>query len=214
MKFPPLFFCTLVLLLSCRKDPPFLAVSPDPAIPVEANLVSTPGSWWKYEWYTINSVGNVIPNGMTDSLYVAGDSVINGNTYIHYSGTYFGFPTNYFRRDSSGCILNQSGVILYNYNSSNAIYTLDMGDSHTWWNTVRLFQPLVVPAGAFYVYDRQVHHYNPDGTAYTPCDDEWIRHEYYADGIGIIASQNAYVTELEVACVYREQRLVDYYIAP
>jgi len=46
---------------------------------------------------------------------VVGDTIINGQTFTHYEGTYFGNPNllDKFSRDSSGYIVNVNGNIKY-----------------------------------------------------------------------------------------------------
>lgn len=199
------FFC------SCRKDPTI----PEPYFPPEVNLVSTVGSWWKYENYYIDSLGQATATGIIDTIFVVGDSIINGNTYIHLSGTSFGFTTYKFIRDSLTYIVNSDDQILCSYeNFGDTTSVFTSIPYKAYGMTKKPNAPLVVPAGTFDVYDQQFHYYNNNGTPFTACDTMWIKHEYFSDGIGVIVSQTAFVTPLVLYCQYIEQRLVEYYIAP
>ena len=66
----------LFLIQSC-KDKECEPTSVNPSI----HLVTTVGSFWLYDWYSIDSLGNekIL---RTDSTYIAGDTVINGKTNI------------------------------------------------------------------------------------------------------------------------------------
>ncbi len=206
----------IVAFTSCKKEEAVDPTYHNDSSESPYTLVSTSGSWWVYQWYSIDSTGT--PTSMTqrDSVYIVGDTAINGNTYIHAEGTYLGSPRSSYYRDSSGYIVNSLGNTRYNYvNIGDTIYTqVDGGGFYTshWFTAPET--TISVPAGTFDTHDFQGHFYSQDGSYFTACDSSWIQHSYYADGIGEIASQTAYLTQITNYCTYMERRLVSYHIEP
>ncbi len=203
-----------ISFFACRKDPKteYSALEAPP----QFHLVTTPGSWWKYESYTVDSMGVETLNPEIDCVYVVGDTMINGEVYSHLQGTYFGaFTLNTIRRDSSHYIINSFGGRLFS--TVEQIETLKVSEGfieNIYCTTNGMKEPKMVPAGIFEVYDSEVHHWNADGSPYTNCEMSWTGHEYFADGIGMIALQSGYISQIQNLCEYQEMRLIEYYIAP
>lgn len=205
----------IVLLSSCRKDPKI--EFPNPYEPEKIQLVSSPGSWWKYNWYSINSLGTETSLGVQDCVYVVGDTLINGYSYTHYAGDLYPYTTeqHLYWRDSSHYVVNSYGLKLfstysqmdtmrYSYGPLWTVYDITNGEKTEY----------IVPAGTFMAYDLQTHYYNTDGSPFTECEDVFIKHNLFANGIGILSQQTGYINLIQNYCQYDEKRLVDYYIAP
>lgn len=205
-------------IASCRKDdeitPQNEAIELHPVFHLENNT----GSYWLYEWFEIDSLGNETSLQTIDSVYVVGDSVISGNVYTHYSGTYQGNQTDRIIRDSSGYIVTSLGNIQYSrVNFTDTLhYTEDIGGNmKSYWFTKKLNNDVVTPSGSYQVYDMQGHFYSLDGTPFTSCDSLWIQHKMYHDLSGVeIISQTAFVSQLQNNCTYLERRLIFSYYAP
>lgn len=199
-----------VFIFSCKKEDEPEPTPVDESQPV-FHLENQEGSYFVYLVYEIDSTSNEIQiTSFRDSVYIVNnDSVINGNSYVHYEGTWFGIHKNVFIRDSSGFLINQNGSILYNYinytdttssysNSTQFIFSLTASGTST-LNTV---------AGTFSVIDHQLHYYNSDGTPFTACDSFWVQHTYYSvNGGEEIITQTAFISPLQYQCKYLERRL-------
>jgi hypothetical protein len=213
---PSLIFSFLIVLAaSCKKDP-------DPVIPPVQEpvplflLEASQGSYFIYEWYQVDSLGNETSLSITDTVYFSGDTIINGNSYAIQAGTYFGSPRVAFIRDSLGYIVTSSGNILFSYvNNSDTLRNVSNSMNDIYMMTKKNNAAITTVAGSFTTYDQQVHYYRADGTPMTNCDSVWISHSHYDDLSGIeVSSQLAFLNPLENLCQYNERRLVYVYIAP
>lgn len=201
-------FILFVAISSCKKDE-------DPIPPVVTptqtfQLTNTIGSYWVYSITQIDSTGAETPSSLLDSVYVIGDTSINGSTYVHYHGTYFGSPQDWMIRDSSNFIVNHYGDVLYNRAGfTDTVQTADNGTYITYSMTAPGLTPITVPAVTADCYDRQVHYYMSNGTPFTVCDSSWINHTYYDSNTGEqLLGQLALLNQLQSECKYRERRLL------
>ncbi|MBD3638846.1 MAG: hypothetical protein HUJ25_15950 [Crocinitomicaceae bacterium] len=210
-----LVILTGLVFLSCRKDPKIEIEVPYEPEPIE--LVTTPGSWWKYEWYRVDNYGNETFLGEQDCVFVVGDTLINGDLYTHYSGDVFNFstPYNLYWRDSLHYIVTSTGTLLFStFEQLDTLWT-NTGPMHSVYAlTNGTKSQVTVPAGNFMAYDREVHYYNTDGTPFTACDSIWVKHSRFTNGIGIISETTGFLSLIQDYCQYDEKRLVEYYIAP
>lgn len=202
-----------IFLCSCRKDP---EISIDiPYQPDSILIVNKPGSWWKYEWFEIDSMGNEFSLGGKDCLYVVGDTTINGNIFTHITGDSYMFPTpsNWFWRDSSHYLVDQFGNKLFSTYEKLDTLKIYPGSQYTIYSiTHGIESPCTVPAGAFMVYENELHYHNSNGTPFTACDSIYISYRRFANGIGIISEQLSFASLLQIECKYMERRLIEYYI--
>jgi hypothetical protein len=203
-----------VILTGCHKDVVNDTTVPEPT-PVE--IVDSEGSWWKYEWFEIDQTGTAISLGMIDSFYVDGDTIINGNTLVHIGGvsSFYGTGPHRFLRDSANCILNSYGDIIYSNQSTvdtSQIYTVTPLTAYTLVGSNPT--SYTVPAGTFTdVLENQTHFYMTDGSDFA-CGNHWIQRKVYAEGVGLIMSQCAIISQVVDSCIYFEMRLIDYHVAP
>jgi hypothetical protein len=214
---------TIIIFTSCRKDEkPLIEPIPEP-IPI-SYIVNTPGSYNIYECFEIDSLGQETSLGITDCTYVVGDTTINGFEYVHIAGTYFGNPSDWFYRDSSHFIINQLGKIQWTQNNiqdtldvtyyypNMVVYSI-LDQEATFDYPIGTWEGNTTDGGLGIAFDLQHHYYWTDGTPYTACDSAWIKHKKFADGIGEVMSQTAFISLLQAYCEYHERRLTYYYIA-
>ncbi len=208
------FLLLALAFAACKKDTPKPAGGAQPPFV----LASSPGSYWVYEWVQVDSSGTVMTLTFRDSVYVSGDTVINGNMYTIHTGSYLGFPTNLVMRDSSGYIIRPDGeIILSTNNFTDTVNYRVTGAANleTYWITKNPGMTVTVAPGTYPVFDHQGHHYNMDGTPFSVCGFNWIQHRYYSRYTGVeIAGQTAYIQQYRATCTYLERRLVKEYIAP
>ena len=176
-------------------------------------------------FYRVDSLGNETP-GSIDSLFILGDSVINGNTYVMYGNTQGPFPQLSFERDSAGHIVNQNGYILYSYvnlGDTMATYTFPFypGPNSTYYTLINdvYMMPnkinLNTTPGVFDCYVIRTSHVDSAGGPLNACGDLTFNFDiYYASGIGKVRNEYAYFAPFADICQWRYYALIDYYIAP
>jgi|GEM_PF-1755173 len=204
-----------LLLVSCNKEEVI------PEMPVcntnsSYQFVSSPGSWWAYEWVWVDSLGVETSHTPKDTIRILSDTIIGGHSYAVKSGSYLGGATSSIQRDSLGYIVSPNGYVYYHSNGGGDTIATESNPVFNSYSMAFLGSTTkTVPAGTFDVdVDIQSHLYSPDSTWFSPCDSVWVRHSSYVTGIGEIASQTGYVSLLQSECKYLERRLVSYYIAP
>ena len=206
------FIFSILLLSSCKKE-----VSYPELTRTGINLENfTPGSWWKYEWTkTDGTTGEVTPMDSHDSVYVKGDTVINGNTYLHLTGTYFlGMEFDRILRDSLEYIVDKSGAILFSARPEPDTIKVAPVEEFTVHTILsRETGSVTVPAGTFSdMYQRQNHYYLTDGSTWA-CGTHWVSIQYFKDGVGIVYERSALFSQLYANCTYMERKLAEYHIS-
>ncbi|UKN00453.1 hypothetical protein K6119_11995 [Paracrocinitomix mangrovi] len=209
-----LLVLVILTIFSCRKDPSVKIETPNE--PSSFDLVTTQGSWWKYDWFKIDSLGNETLTTIKDCVYVVGDTLINGNTFTHLHGDFHIFNSyDWFWRDSAHYIVNQNGQKLYS--TIEGIDTLEIIEGtevNNYFITDGTEYEMTVPAGTFNVYDSELHYSYNNGSPFTNCEDTWVKHTKFANGIGMISTQTGFISQIQTQCSYDESRLTEYYIAP
>ena len=210
-----IFGIVIISLLSCRKDPNINIQQPISEEKDTFNLVVKEGSWWKYDWYSVDSLGNETLTAEKDCLYVVGDTLINGNIYTHFTGDYHILSSyDWFWRDSLHYIVNSNGQKLFStVTAIDTLETISGTEDTKYIITDGIQNQMTVPAGIFPVFDSQLHYRKTDNSPYTSCSPVWIKHTRFANGIGMISSQTGYITQIQLGCGYTESRLTDYHIA-
>lgn len=103
--------CTVLFLASCTKTK---STDPTP-LPDPDYMALSVGNYWIFEGYMQDSSGVLQPTGDTDSAYISGDTVINGNTYFirHDKPIIISQQEQVvYLRDSSGYMVDPLGNIL------------------------------------------------------------------------------------------------------
>lgn len=220
MKFITLSSLICLIMFSCSKDkentPQPITPSNNP--PQNVSLVTSVGSYWVYNWYKVDSTNTETFLNKKDSIYVHGDTLVNGKVYIVYKGGYFGPAVQTFLyADSSGYIIDK-GYKKFTY--------IDFGQNYNFYCEVgNLFcsyetsynstTKKSVPAGNFDVIETQKAYYMPDSSWFSVCDSVKFTHNFYDKNNGFeISSQIGFLNMLKNECSYYERRLVNYHIAP
>jgi hypothetical protein len=131
-----------------------------------------------------------------------------------------------FWRDSSGCIINTAGDVLFSRKLDGDTLSSRSLNSLVWEKTVlkipyeidfllpngkvdsQLVSPYSIP---YYEYSAILT--MKDGSNISHCKKDWIKIDYFGDGFGELKSQLAYLNEFQSSCTYYERRLSYYYIA-
>jgi len=114
--------CAILFLASCTKTK-----STDPIpLPDPDYMALSVGNYWIYEGYRQDYLGVFQPTGDTDSAYISGDTVINGNTYYirHERPIIISQQQQVaYIRDSVGYLVDHLGNILMSEtNFTNTLY--------------------------------------------------------------------------------------------
>lgn len=201
------FGCLLLLCFySCKKEKDAVPNVPPPAASTPDYFPITTGCYWIYERFHMdtNGVETIVA---IDSSYVSGDTLINGNTFAVFVGTYYDPNAIYCRRDSSGYIIDQHGIVYFS--STNFTDTLRTGNTPGYYTSFYKMipaGPVTVPAGIFSAYGYMgtvnitLPGYLWDNPRYTYC--------FYADGIGLVRETNFFLMNPN----YDGRRLVRYNI--
>ncbi len=199
----------LVFSCNCNDDE-------GPALPTPATeyMPLAVGNYWIYQWYKIDTLGNETLYGNTlDSIYVSGDTMINGNTYAILRGREFNSDIQYFYRDSSGYMVSaKSKIPLFTTTSTTerlGIDTLFIGTDPFLMNDKNMQPPtpsVTVPAGTFadclstITYMTAFEADYPHGVRTFPYQ--------YAKGVGRLLHKVAFYSTAD----YYESRLVRYHV--
>lgn len=200
------------LLGSCKKETTNPA-SPTPMpTPVfespSAYFKSDAGDYWIYAAVSIDTNGVETPFGGTDSIYVAPDTVINGNTYHTYRGTWYSAPQTIHWRDSSYCIVNEAGRKLFTTQLFDQPLdsTSYPGIYYAYYSVPSAAASITVPAGTFSSLDflGETHMTTPN----YPWAPVRYTHMNYVNSIGLVREQKFYSSSPGVI----ERRLVRYHV--
>ena len=208
-------FCISIplLLAACSKD---LAI-PEPQIIYPNYTPMTVGSYWVYDWYKVDASGNTIQQlSETDSVYIAGDTIIGTDTFAIQVGTWFGGafspPFRNYLRNLNGDLVSPSGAIGFsatNYIDTFYIWNPGNGQTMGYRKMIDIGEIVTVPVGTFRTLNAAYIVVNLVGT--WPCIGIYDIHDnQYAENIGLVRTSFQFVGSCEVF----EGRLRTYYIAP
>ena len=212
MKYTFLIFAAALAVASCKKEK---SNEDTPSVSDGAYVMpSTIGSYWVYEWSQVDSSGNVTPMNITDMVQITGTVFMNGHTYVKYEGNMMGNPTSWIHRDSSDCIVNPEGTIIYSTQSGAFLMEYDF--SNIFHRLFKMGNPTTFTynGSQISVLDKQEVVSNLDGTPINPCGMTQTFHNYFASGIGEVRYETAYVSSLQGNCGILQRNLVNYHIAP
>jgi len=203
----------LLIFFSCKQE----KIAPDfEESENQFNIPCTTGSYWIYEWHSIDSNGIETSYGALDSIYISGDTIINNLDYTVYKGTWLG-NKNYIhmQRDSSGFAISHRGIIQYSYDNFND--TLTKGSVSTMWNWhLQMFNhiDINVPAGVFNSIEARKYYYDQQGGSANKCKDDYFTlSSWYVDGIGKVEEKTGFSNDLFNCRAHLESRLIRYHIA-
>ena len=148
----------------------------------------------------IDSLGNENYLAEQDCLYVVGDTMINGKTFTHYTGDNYTFsqPLNWFWRDSSHYLIDQTGRLQFSTHSEiDTLGTFEGPFYNVNYLTDGIEHAITVPAGTFNSYVHESHYHNLNGTPYTACDSIFVKTRSFSNGVGIITEQSGYIFQIQ-----------------
>jgi len=210
-----LSFTTLALLIiSCKKEK---TNTPVPIDEPTYTYVTTNGSYWVYDLYDVDSLGNETLLPQKDTIKVTGDTVVNGKTYYKFVGGTLGNSNQVtFQRDSSGYIVSLNhGSIMYSFNNVASVINSFSDDIFSYSTGFENNQNV---ATAFGVKNAFVGYYQVsknDGTPINVCNDLFVKfYTHYVSGIGMVQTETAFYSQMMNACAKKRSKLSSYYIAP
>lgn len=209
--------CSVCLFLACKRDKGLAEqITPDKT---EINTTYpnfgklAVGNYWIYRRYLVDTSGNRMTTNTIDSCYISKDTIINGKVFykMYRPNTYL--SNNTFLRDSSGCIITNSGKIIFSPQEFSVVYNIG-------YSTVSVTDTI---AKAIYLMRNKDSLITTDlGTFYTT-NACWVNYMYpnwkvygsiryqnccYAENIGIV------VENLNIIYNYYdiERRLIRYHV--
>jgi hypothetical protein len=206
-------------IFSCKKEE-----ITEPIVVVQ-NTTSYPnfskfniGSYWVYQQYIIDTLGNETPTNIYDSCFVETDTVVNGVTYGVINKPNTVNITNqprirHLTRDSLHYIIGLGGQILFSSEDFQSIF-----DSH--YNVIgvdTIYQVITrmvnkdvsvnTPTGLFITSDYVQEYYY---LHYPTFDNPRVMHTKYAKNVGVVIETIPFFTTNPN---YTERRLVRYHIS-
>jgi hypothetical protein len=214
----------MLSVMACQKEKSI--ITPDaPSTPSPAFTAGT-GSYFVYNIFEIDSNGQETPFGIPDTIFVVGDTLLNGHRFVHLKDQWFNIgQISTFLRDSSGYIVDTSGMVQWaNRNLTDTVTFRSSEFSvafHTFGYTNRTF---VLPSGSVNgntiaansqaAFELQMHSYLTNGERMSVCDSGLVQKKLFVYGIGTVSSQLAWVGAHYGSCKYYERRLIYYSILP
>jgi hypothetical protein len=199
---------TLILFCSCQKENIINGNIED-----ESYSALSTGNYWVYEKYQIDDLGNEILLDGLDSCYVEKDTIINGLVYYKMVRPHI-VPSkiNSYLRDSSDCIVDSTGRIIFSYSHNQEILFVDYITASVTDTICRVeyymennYGNINVSAGNFYTR-MAVESYNFYPNWQTNGVERQRRFKY-AENIGIITEILPFFLADNY---YRERRLLQY----
>lgn len=215
MKINYLVILGMIFVLSCEK-------SDDPSIiePAAPNYYPiTTGSYWVYDTYSIDSLGNETLYSENDTIRIIGDTTINEIIYKVVLGKEVTLPqkrlTTWFVRDSSEYIVDENGQIRFqsiNLDDTLNVLAPDWAEGHFYWyycheEYSNVFSSSSMTFDSIINFKQTIIKEGDPESVVTTLDN------LYAPNVGRVINQFGYLSGLDIMKQYFEARLVNYYIA-
>jgi hypothetical protein len=144
-----LIIIPILLIASCSKDiaiPVDQGVSQTTVIPsAEDYYPLTVGNYWVYDYYVINTLSGVQQFQYRDSVYIVGDTIINGYTYAHQENKSINGIGWAYLRDSSGYMVMHKGAkILFSCCNFTDTFSISHDGAYTVY-TKMIHQDTLIP---------------------------------------------------------------------
>lgn len=201
-------------IISCKKDKKNVPESSGTTQPNYV-YVCKPGSYWVYDLYGIDSLGNEILLPGKDSIVIAGDTLIHGDFYHKYVGFSQWYPPVHFERDSLGYIVDENGTILYSFNNVVSDISSMTDGQYLVVNRLGLNEDVATNFGVKNAFVKYREVSMNDGSPVTICGDLSVKYyQYYVSGIGLVQDETEEYLEMTYNCSKKRRKLSFYYIAP
>ncbi|MNU49985.1 hypothetical protein D3C71_389410 [compost metagenome] len=202
--------------LSCKKDK-IEPLTPESPATTSYVHVKTTGSYWVYDWYDVDSIGNetLWATSWKDTMRIVGDTTINGKVFQHYKGKEWNSPREYYNRDSSGYVVGINGKIAYSYISGPMLLSANNDGYLNNDGYIGEKQTINTAFGSKQASTTYHQVSMVDGTPVNVCGDLSVRfYSYYVSGLGCVGTETAYISQLQGQCSKKRSKLSAYYIAP
>ena len=212
----------MLSVMACQKEKSI--VTPDGTHVTSSAFTAGIGSYFVYNIFEIDSNGQETPYGIPDTIFVVGDTLLNGHRFLHLRDQWFNLgQISTFLRDSSEFIVDRWGIIRWASANLADTIRIDQGNSILkWFGIGRVNQSFVLPAGTLNgqpvasktlaAFELQMHHYYTNGNRISLCDSTFVQKELFVAGIGMVRNQLIWVSSHYADCKYYERRLVHFVI--
>lgn len=202
-------FGLLITLFSCKKEDPVADCDIQPSF----NLPGKPGTRWIYQWYIVDSNDVETVHNAIDTIELVGDTMINGKSFHHFYGSAFPYSAgDFYRRDSSGYIVTESGFIVWNYqNDTTAYHQSNLGEYYQKTFMANGMFDVNVLGQDYSSFKRNQETGTVIGSDISPCAGPYVQlNSHYVEGIGEVIKETAYFAQLQQCERYRG-RLIEFY---
>lgn len=201
--------------IACKKENDEACPTPMPepsSYPTASYAPHNVGSWWVYTGVNIDPITEVeTPNSTRDSIYVAGDTIIDGRRYAHLRGERFGlFNVDQWVGIDGPKLVEPNGNVLMDVTAVSDTIATGPGPFFPVDSTATVLKSqslgLLTPAGIFVSdHARELVFYMQPGFT-----SPLFEGENYVEDVGIAMYSSFYAT----SGVRIEMRLADYHIEP
>jgi hypothetical protein len=183
--------------------------------PAEYVYVTTPGSYWIYDWYQVDSLGNETMMNWKDTVRIEGDTTIDSKIYQVLKKTGTGFlEVPSFQRDSLGWIVGTAGII-YSYVGSPMLLGSSTDGYYDYVGHIGEDQDINTNFGIMHAASTYLSVSKTDGSPLNNCGDYIVDYyKHYVSGIGLMQQEIEYFSLQESMCSKKRAKLRSYYIAP
>lgn len=200
----------MTFLFSCKKDEIPQTCSP---VVNESYFPLTVGSYWVYQWYRVDSLGDETVLNSIDTIRIVGDTIVGVNQYAIFEETNkFETPDiqRYYRRDSLGFLVDIDNNIFFSPSlSEDTIRVSSGGFASIVYQMESSITNVDVLAGNFDCRNFRGT-LTPTG-APIPVDwTEGFLNNYYSKGVGLVMENTFFFSQGPTVDLQR--RLKEYYI--
>lgn len=209
MKTQLLILFSLLIIISCKKNEESDSTPTDNKvqnIQTAEYVQLNEGNYWVYQQYRIQlETGEKEIINRTDSIYVANDTIIAGQTFHQLKGTWFGTKFHRNLRIENNILYNSRNSILFNPQQNTFLLLKTDGnpqnqffDSISWSMEKRpidVLTPLMMFASEF---QYNVQFFLNKELLPNPKYDVRNDTEYYVKGIGVVRYTSSYISPIDV----------------
>ncbi|MDX1444956.1 hypothetical protein [Lishizhenia sp.] len=214
MKLLSALILTSLVLFSCKKEVKEM-VDENKENSTKDYLITTEGSYWVYDNYTVDGNGIETSENKTDTIKCLGTEMIEGKEYAVFYQSFNPYFHLYLR-DSNGYVIDQHGKVNFSLEKRGEVYSAQevSGLINEEVRVVSVDQDLSTQAGAFETVHVEAKYTYLDGSSFNGCSNQELAlNTYYTKGVGKVWMEYGYIVELENSCTYHIRKLKTYSIA-